>query len=131
MENKPTKFKRVDLSENSNNKLLCNVFVMITPMHKSFLLSETCDIRISGQHLCYAKVIKTQVALLKNIMELGLNLLDSGLSDETSYLNRVQGQYLGKSWWNGENTEFQVTIFEKVQQLSIFDDGIYPINHDK
>jgi hypothetical protein len=129
MEETPTsKYKRVDFSVNTNNKLLCNVFVMITPQHKSFLLSETYDIRILGQHLCYAKVIKTQVTLLRDIMEHGLFLLDSGLSNATSYLEYIQSQYSHKTWWNGENTAFQVAYFEKIQQLSIFEDGLYPVN---
>lgn len=129
MNNQPAKYKRVEFSDNTNNKLLCTVFVTITPVHKGFLLSETCDIRISEQHFCYAKVINTYIASLDSILETGIYLLDSGLSDKTLYLNHIQSLYSKKSWWKGENTAFKVVFFEKVQQLSIFEDGIYPIDN--
>jgi len=128
MNNQPAKYKRVEFSNNINNKLLCNVFVTITPIHKSFSLFETCDIRIDDKHFCYAKVIKTYMASLGSIIESGVHIIDSGLSDDTSYLNHVQQLYSQKKWWKNENTAFRVNFFEKVQQLSIFEDGIYPVN---
>lgn len=131
MEVHPTsKFKRVNFSNNTNNKLLCNVFSLITPLHKSFLLSETCDIRISDQHFCYAKVVKTQTTLLKNIVENGLHMNESGFVNDELYVKHMESLYIKKPWWSGENTAFQIVHFEKVKQLSIFEDGLYPTQNE-
>jgi hypothetical protein len=37
--------------------------------------------------------------------------------------------YSKKSWWKGEDTEMKIIFLEKIQQLTIFDDGRFPDNH--
>ena len=117
---------RIDFSKNWNNKLLCGVFTTIRPSYKKYHVDDVFDIRIDERFFCYAKVLKSEVMSLKNIIHLGFHLTDTGMN-ENNFMEFMSKMYSKKSWWNGEETEMRIVFLEKIQQLTIFDDGKYNI----
>lgn len=118
-------YERIEFSKNWNSKLLCDVFSTIRPSYKKYDIGEDFDIRIGEKFFCYAKVLKSENRTLKEIISSGAHLVDTGLS-EKDFFGLMSTMYSKKAWWNGENTEMKIIFLQKVQQLTIFDDGKYP-----
>jgi hypothetical protein len=119
-------YERIEFSKNWNNKLLCDVFSTIRPSYKKYNVDDVFDVRIGEKFFCYAKVLKTEIRTLKDIISSGAHLVDTGL-DGRDFLNLMSTMYSKKSWWKSEDTEMRIIFFQKVQQLTIFDDGKFPI----
>lgn len=117
-------YKRINFSKNWNNKLLCNVFSDIKPANSNHKLNDVCDIRIDDRFYCYAKIVKIETKSLSDIISFGINFLDSGM-DEKSFLDFISKAYSKKSWWKDKETEMKIIFFEKISQLTIFEDGKY------
>lgn len=117
-------YERIDFSKNWNNKLLCSVFTTIRPAYKKYSVEDVFDIRIDEKFFCYAKVLKSEVISLKDIIKSGFHLTDTGMN-EKGFMEFMTKMYSKKSWWNGEETEMKIIFLEKIQQLTIFDDGKY------
>ncbi len=115
-------YTRIDFSKNWNNKLLCDIFSTIRPSHKKYGIDEVFDIRIDERFFCYAKVLKSENKTIKEIISSGAHLVDTGLN-EKNFFNLMSNMYSKKTWWKGENTEMKIIFLEKIQQLTIFDDG--------
>jgi hypothetical protein len=119
------KYERIEFSKNWNNKLLCNVFSTIRPSYKKYDIDEVFEIRIGERFFCYAKVIKSEKTTLKELIFSGANLVDTGLVGK-DFLELMSNMYSKKSWWKEEDTEMKIIFLEKIQQLTIFDDGRFP-----
>ncbi len=119
-------YERTEFSKNWNNKLLCDIFSTIRPAYKKYNVDDVFDIRIGEKFFCYAKVLKTENRTLKDLISSGAHLVDTGL-DGRDFLNLMSNMYSKKSWWKGDDTEMKIIFFQKVQQLTIFDDGKFPI----
>lgn len=118
------KYKRINFSKNWNNKLICDIFSTIRPSYKEYITDEVFEIKISERHFCYAKVLKSFNLTLKEIVSSGIFLLDTGLN-EKDFINLMSNMYSKKSWWKNENTEMKIVFLNKIQQLTIFEDGQY------
>ncbi len=118
-------YERIEFSKNWNNKLLCNVFSTIRPSYKKYDVDEVFDIRIDKRFFCYAKVLTSKDITLKEIICSGAHLVDTGLN-EKDFLTLMSNMYSKKNWWKGEETEMKIIFLEKIQQLTIFDDGKFP-----
>ena len=121
-------YERIEFSKNWNNKLLCAVFSTIRPSYKKYGINETFDVRIGERFFCYAKVLKSEKKTLKEIILSGAHLVDTGLS-EKDFMTLMSNMYSKKSWWKNEDTEMQLIFFQKIEQLTIFDDGRFPDKH--
>lgn len=119
------KYERIEFSKNWNNKLLCDIFSTIRPSYKKYDIGEEFDIRIGEKFFCYAKVLKSEIITLKDLISSGAHLVDTGLSGR-DFLVLMSSMYSKKSWWKGEDTEMKIIFLEKIQQLTIFDDGRFP-----
>lgn len=118
-------YQRIEFSKNWNNKLLCSVFTTIRPTYKKYNVDEVFDIRIGERFFCYAKVIKTDIIILKDLISSGAHLTDTGLNGR-DFLGLMSNMYSKKPWWQGEETEMKIIFLEKIEQLTIFDDGQFP-----
>lgn len=119
-------YERLEFSKNWNNKLLCDIFSTIRPVYKKYNVDEVFDIRIGDKFFCYAKVLKQENTTLKEIILSGAHMVDTGLN-EKDFLKLMSNMYSKKSWWADENTEMKIIFLEKIQQLTIFDDGKFPV----
>ena len=119
-------FERLSFSKNWNNKLLCQFFTSIRPVSKKYKSDKVFDIRIGDTHFCYAKVVKSIDISLEGVINFGLNLTDNGLP-EKEFIEMMDKMYSKTPWWNGRASIMQVVYFEKVVQLNIFEDGLYPV----
>jgi hypothetical protein len=117
-------YERIEFSKNWNNKLLCDVFSTIRPSYKKYDVDEVFDIRIGERFFCYAKVLKSENITLKEIIFSGAHLVDTGLNGK-DFFGLMSNMYSKKPWWKGEDTEMKIIFLEKIQQLTIFDDGKY------
>jgi len=118
-------FDRIEFSKNWNSKLLCNVFTTIRPSYKKYSIDEVFDIRIKETFFCYAKVLRSDVKTIKEIISSGAHLTDTGLNGG-DFFDLMSNMYSKKTWWKGEDTEMKIIFLEKIIQLTIFDDGKYP-----
>ncbi|HWY36845.1 MAG TPA: hypothetical protein VNX68_19525 [Nitrosopumilaceae archaeon] len=118
-------YERIEFSKNWNNKLLCDVFSTIRPSYKDYNIDEVFDVRIGERFFCYAKVLKSEIKTLKEIISSGAQFVDTGLNGR-DFLILMSNMYSKKSWWKGEDTEMKIIFLQKIQQLSIFDDGKFP-----
>lgn len=118
-------YEKIEFSKNWNNKLLCNVFSTIRPSYKKYDVDEVFDIRIDKRFFCYAKVLISKDITLKEIICSGAHLVDTGLNAK-DFLTLMSNMYSKKNWWKGEETEMKIIFLEKIQQLTIFDDGKFP-----
>ena len=118
-------YEKIEFSKNWNNKLLCDVFTTIRPAYKSYNTGEAFDIRIGTTHFCYARVLKSENKTLRDIISAGIHLFDTRLN-EKEFLALMSTMYSKKPWWKNEDTEMKVIFLQKVQQLTIFDDGRFP-----
>lgn len=118
-------FDRIEFSKNWNSKLLCNVFTTIRPSYKKYSIDEVFDIRIKESFFCYAKVLRSDIKTIKEIISSGAHLTDTGLNGG-DFFDLMSNMYSKKSWWKGEDTEMKIIFLEKIIQLTIFDDGKYP-----
>ena len=119
-------YERIEFSKNWNNKLLCDIFTTIRPAHKSYNIGIDFDIRIGVTHFCYAKVLKSEIKTLKEIISSGAHFFDTGLNEKEFFI-LMSNMYSKKPWWKSEDTEMKLIFLQKVQQLTIFDDGKYPV----
>jgi len=119
-------YERIDFLKNWNNKLLCDIFVIIRPVNKKYSLDQVVDIRIDDKFFSYAKVLKSEIRTLNDIIASGMFLLDSGMN-EKDFRDFINELYSKKSWWKNEDTELKIIFFKKITQLTIFEDGNYPI----
>ena len=119
-------YERIEFSQNWNNKLLCDVFTTIRPFYKKYSIDEVFDVRIGERFFCYAKILKSENKTLKEIISSGVYLTDTGL-DEKNFFGLMSNMYSKKTWWAGEDTEMKIVFFKKIQQLTIFDDGKFPV----
>lgn len=123
-------FERLSFSKNWNNKLLCQFFTSIRPLSNKYKADKVFDILIGDTHFCYAKVVKTVELNLLQIVGFGLNFIDNGLS-EKDFMEMMKKMYEKTSWWKDDNSAvMQVIYFEKVIQLNIFEDGLYPVKQN-
>ena len=118
-------YERIEFSKNWNNKLLCNVFSTIRPSYKKYDIDEVFDIRIDKRFFCYAKVLDSKNITIKEIILSGAHLVDTGLVGK-DFFTLMSNMYSKKNWWKGEETEMKIIFLEKIQQLTIFDDGKFP-----
>jgi|ERR1035437_4624798 hypothetical protein len=123
---KETQYDRIEFSKNWNQKFLCNVFTTIRPIYKKYSIDEVFDIRIKETFFCYAKVIKQDTKTIKEIISFGVHLTDTGLNGK-EFFDLMSNMYSKKNWWKGDDTEMQIVFLEKIIQLTIFDDGKYPV----
>ena len=119
-------YERIEFSKNWNNKLLCDVFSTIRPSFKNYKVDEVFDIRIGERFFCYAKVLKSEIRTINNLISSGVQLIDTGL-DGRDFFILMSNMYSKKSWWKGEDTEMKIIFLQKIQQLTIFDDGKFPV----
>lgn len=119
-------YERINFSRNWNNKLLCNVFTTIKPANKKCNIDDVFDIRIDGQFYCYAKLIKFETKKISEIISFGMNFIDADMN-EKEFLEFMTKKYSKNSWWEEENTEMKIVFLKKISQLTIFENGDYPI----
>lgn len=119
-------YDRIEFSQNWNHKLLCNVFTTIRPSYKKYSIDTTFDIRIKETFFCYAKVLKTDIKTIQEIVDSGLHLTDTGMNSKDFFI-LMSTMYSKKPWWKGEDTEMKIIFLEKIIQLTIFDNEKYPI----
>ncbi len=117
-------YERIEFSKNWNNKLLCDTFSTIRPAYKSYNPGMEFDIRIGERFFCYARVLKSDNRTISGIIASGVYLTDTGLN-EKEFFTLMSNMYSKKPWWIGEETEMKVIFLQRIQQLTIFDDGKY------
>lgn len=119
-------YERINFSKNWNQKLLCDVFTTIRGVNDKYSVNDVFDIRISEKHFCYAKVLKTETKTLNEIISSGVHLTDTGMNDN-DFFELMSKMYSKKSWWKDGLTEMRIIFLEKIVQLTIFEDGKYPV----
>ena len=120
------KYEKIEFAKNWNNKLLCDVFSTIRPVSYKYKTDKIFDIRIDERFFCYAKVLKVDKKTIKEIISSGIHCVDTGMNDR-DFFSLMSNMYSKKSWWKSDETEMQIIFLEKVQQLTIFDDGKFPV----
>lgn len=114
------KIQILELQENQNRKLNCDVFSMILPATKNKNLGQKFCIRLRGQVFCKATLIKKQTLSLSEVLEKECYLLDSGL-EKQDFIIYIENHYSKKKFWKQLETKFDYLIFKKEVQLNLFE----------